>query len=311
MSIPKITIICTSYNHADYIGEALESIVFQEIPRLELFIIDNGSNDSSQKIIQEWALANEKLTPKLILRKGRINYCKSFNEALNQCTGDFIIDLAGDDALLQGHVDKAVAQLIVYPEAAVCFSDALIVKEDIEKRFYEMNRYGPPVDQIGDVYGQVIDRYCISTATMVFRASHLKAIGGYDEELVYEDFDVLCRLARRYPFCFSPHLGIKKRILPTAFAAGQYSTKNSQMLKSTLEICHKIKRQNKSKQEDTALHNRLMHETKHALGSANFEAAEGFLKLADEIKISSPRTIFFKLWLKSRVDLSRLYQWMK
>lgn len=83
MFIPKATIICTSFNHENYIREALDSIVHQMIPCLELFIIDNGSEDSSQEIIKEWAHENRILAPQLILRKERINYCKSFNEALN------------------------------------------------------------------------------------------------------------------------------------------------------------------------------------------------------------------------------------
>lgn len=212
--------------------------------------------------------------------------------------------------MLHGHVDNALALLIDYPEAVVYFSDAVILKGDTEQRFYEINKFGPPIELIGDVYIKVIDRYCINTTTMVFRATHLKAEGGYDEKLVYEDFDILCRLSRRHPFCFSPHIGIKKRITPTAFAARQYS-RNSQMLKSTLDTCRKIKEMNRSKEEDFALGRRVMHETKHALGSANFEEAEGFLCLANDLKINSFQYYFLKLWLISKMDVSRIYQLVK
>lgn len=307
----KVTVICTVYNHEAYIEEALDSVKNQTYPSIELFIIDNGSADQSKQKISDWAGENSKILPRLILREEVINYCASFNEALFQSTGEYIIDLAGDDILLPGHIEASLCLLAKYDEAAASFSDAELEDRGEISLFYEKSKFDPPTQSLGDIYINVISQYCISTVTLVFRAAHLKAIGGYDENLVYEDFDVLCRLARKHSFCFSPHVGVRKRILPNSFSANQYATRKSTMLQSTLGVCRKISEMNITENENEALYSRVMYEAFHALGSANFEVAKGFLDLASQINPRSPKLAAFKLWQKIRLDLSPIYQKMK
>jgi len=276
---PSVTVICTCYNQQEFITAALDSVVGQDWPELELFIIDNGSTDNSVEEIQQWIQKQEGLKINTIFREETINYCQSFNEALNRSKGEFVVDLSGDDVLLDQHLYHSVRELGKYPEAALSFSDVLVEEKGKTHRFYERNPFGPPVLEVGEVYEKVIYQYCISTVSMVFRAEKLKSIGGYDEELVYEDFDVLCRLARKYPFVFSDHVGVKKTIHPQAYSRQQYRFWNSKMLWSTLKVCHKIRKMNRTERENRNLRKRALHEAKHALLSANIRVGREFLKL--------------------------------
>jgi glycosyltransferase involved in cell wall biosynthesis len=279
MKSPKVTVICTCYNQEAFVEAALDSVPVQEGVEVELFIIDNGSTDRSQQLIQRWADRQEWLIPKLILRDSTINYCKSFNEALLQSSGEYVVDLSGDDVLLDLHLYNSVRQLEKYPEAALSFSDVLVEEKGKTHRFYVKNRFGPPVEEFGDVYEKVIYQYCISTVSMVFSAEKLKSIGGYDEELVYEDFDVLCRLAREYPFAYGEHVGVKKRIHANAYSRKQYRLWNSEILRSTLKVCQKIQEMNRTEEENRSLRKRALHEAKHALLSGNFAVGWEFLKM--------------------------------
>ncbi|MBS9522946.1 glycosyltransferase [Litoribacter alkaliphilus] len=278
--VPLVTVICTCYNQEAYIQSALDSVLAQKGVEVELFVIDNGSRDGSSAEIEKWLAKHPSFPPKLIFRKESINYCKSFNEALRECRGDYLVDLSGDDRLLDGHLSKSIQKLELHPTAAVSFSDALLVKGDTRYRFYDQNRFGPPIKEFGDVYLHVIHQYCISTVTMVFRTEMLKNIGGYDEELVYEDFDVLCRLARLHPFVFSDHVGVEKTLHANAYSQQQYRFRNSEMLWSTLKVCHKIHTMNQNDLENRNLKRRALHEAKHALLSANFKVGWEFFKLA-------------------------------
>lgn len=309
-SIPqsKVTVICTVYNHENFLSEALDSIRNQDYPNIELIVIDNGSNDGSRAKIDGWAKVNRDAQPILIFRDKPINYCASFNEALYISTGAFVIDLSGDDILLQGHIEASLSALKRYPSAVASFSDAEIAERDVIKRFYEANKHGPPTLSVGDVYVDVIAKYCISTVTLVFRADELKAIGGYDESLVYEDFDIICRLARKFHFCYSPHIGVRKLITKTSLSSTQYKSHNSPMLESTLQICKRIKQMNLSEEENQALYKRTMYEAFHALGSANFKVARGFLELSSEMNSRSIKIRVYQLWQKSGLNLSALYQ---
>ncbi|KEO74650.1 hypothetical protein EL17_02955 [Anditalea andensis] len=307
MSSHIVTVICTVYNHEAFVKEALDSVKDQSHTNLEIFIIDNGSQDNSRVQIEKWVMSNSELDIKVIIRDQTINYCSSFNDALFESCGAFIIDLSGDDVLLPGHIEASLVTLYKYPQAAVCFSDAEVEEADEQKKFYEMNKFGPPIHRFGYVYESVIAHYCISTVTLVFRADHLKSEGGYDGALVYEDFDILCRLSRQYPFCYNPHVGVKKRILPSSFSASQYSNRASSLLGSTLRVCQKIKQMNQTDIENLALYKRVMYEAFHALGSANFDIAKGFLDIARELLPRSLKLRIFSIWYSLAIDISSIY----
>ena len=55
-SPPKVSVLLTSYNHARYIGDAIDSVLAQTYPNLECIVIDDGSRDDSAARIRETAI---------------------------------------------------------------------------------------------------------------------------------------------------------------------------------------------------------------------------------------------------------------
>src|SRR3954465_6763136 len=53
--LPRITVVTPSFNQAAYIGETIESVLNQEYPNLEYFVVDGGSTDASVEIIKSYA----------------------------------------------------------------------------------------------------------------------------------------------------------------------------------------------------------------------------------------------------------------
>jgi glycosyltransferase involved in cell wall biosynthesis len=311
MKSPLVSIICTCYNHEEYIQEALNSVAEQNHYPIELVIIDNGSRDESVRQIHNWIQGKpQKINIKTLLHPNTLNYCRSFNLGLAIIKGKYVLDLSGDDVLLPGHVATAVKTLENHPES-VYFSNAFLEEKDKPLlTFYPVNSENKPATEVvsGDIYEQVIHRTHLCAPTLVFPTQMLRGEGGYDEGLSYEDFDIIVRTARKYNFVFNEHIGVKKRILKSSFAAQQYRVRSSVMLPSTLMVCRKIKGMNRTQQEDKALLSRLMYEAKHALASANFDVAAGFLDLAGQIGVSGFRFRLFSLWAKTKLDLSFLYK---
>jgi glycosyltransferase involved in cell wall biosynthesis len=312
---PLVTIILTSFNQELYIKDALESVRKQDYPNLELIIVDNGSNDNSPLIIKDWTEKFKLNFPvRTVFRKETTPYCASFNDAFSTAKGKYLVDLSGDDMLTHNHIPLAVQKLQDFLGSACCFSDVLLIDEKgHEKTFYKRNFKGKLKQKIrvGDIYRDLVRKYVVPSASLVFDADLLRKESGYDEGLSYEDFDIMVRLARKYPFVFSNHIGIKKRVHSKSFAASQYSARNSVMLPSTLKVCQKIKTMNRSFKENQALLQRVMFETKHALWSANFDVAEGFLVLAEELDAKGKTFWWYKKWCKKRWDFSRLYAVLK
>jgi glycosyltransferase involved in cell wall biosynthesis len=55
VSYPKISVVVVNYNLAGYLEDALRSIVDQNYPNLELIVVDGGSSDGSQAVIERFA----------------------------------------------------------------------------------------------------------------------------------------------------------------------------------------------------------------------------------------------------------------
>lgn len=92
-----LSIAMTTYNHASYIRQALDSILMQDVDfDYEIVVGDDCSPDSTQKILQEY----ERRYPgkfKLILRDENVGATKNIYDVFINCTGKYIAILEGDD----------------------------------------------------------------------------------------------------------------------------------------------------------------------------------------------------------------------
>lgn len=307
----RVTVICIAFNHEKWIEDALESVRLQSHGHIELIIVDNGSIDHTPSRIGKWVTENADRFPVEVIYKSVPEpYCQLFNEVLDQVESAFVVDLSGDDSLYADHLSLSIGRIQQEPNAAFVFSDAVILDErGREKTFYRRNASGGLLEKIleGDIYEKLIRESYISSPTVVFNTAVLKQAGGYDSALSYEDFDVQLRLARDFPVVFSDHIGVLKRKHGASLSAGQYRRYQSQMLPSTLRVCGKIREMNRSVREDAALSERILFELKHALWSANFQSAEGFVRLAKVLKVDKPVFWLYRIWLRLRIDLSWLY----
>jgi glycosyltransferase involved in cell wall biosynthesis len=59
---PSVSVIMPMYNNADYIGEALESILAQTRTDYEIIVVDDGSTDRTADIVSEYAQGDNRLT---------------------------------------------------------------------------------------------------------------------------------------------------------------------------------------------------------------------------------------------------------
>ncbi|REG83082.1 glycosyltransferase [Algoriphagus antarcticus] len=306
-----VTVICIAFNHEKWIEKALDSVLLQDYRLKELIIADNGSSDQSAGIIQEWVKKHSMELPvSANFKSESIPYCRLFNEMLNLAKGDFIVDLSGDDFLYPQHLSLSIERIRQVPNSAFVFSDADICEENGAKESYYK---GNEVDDLRErvlargFYQTLISRSYISSPTVVFRSQILKQEGGYDETLSYEDFDIQIRLTSKYPVVYSDHVGVYKRKHSHSLSANQYRRYQSEMLPSTFRVCEKIREMNESLSEDLALKERVLFELKHALWSANFDSAKGFVNLANELNAKGLEFRLYKVWLRLRLDISWLY----
>ncbi len=266
--IPWVSVICLSYNHEHFVKEAVQSVLNQTYPNVELILVDDASQDLSQQKIKEIAAKNPHI--KTLLLSSNVSNCKAFNRGLALAKGSYIIDFAADDVLLPTRVEEGVKALqAAGGEYGVHFSDAEWIGVDGQHEYFHSDKFPRKTVPQGDVYRKLIDTYFICPASTMATREVFTYLKGYDESLAYEDFDFLIRSSRKFKYVYSPAVLIKKRITPQGMSRRQF-TLFSKDATTTFKVCEKIADLNRSADEQRALRTRIMYEIKQSLRVLNF-----------------------------------------
>lgn len=113
----KVSILLAVYNGGAYIEEAIESILAQEDSNWELIIVNNGSTDNTQAIIERYAAADSRIFAFDIKEKGKN---KAYNFAFNQSSGDIICFFAADDKLATESIGKRSSVIKAKNDYSTC-----------------------------------------------------------------------------------------------------------------------------------------------------------------------------------------------
>lgn len=130
--MPKLTIVCTTYNHEKYIAQALESFVMQQANfHFEAIISDDCSTDSTQEIIREYAKKYPNII-KPILREKNLGVDANFFATYGLLSGGYVAYCEGDDYFTDPlKLQKQVDFLDANPDCSMCFHPVRLFYEDL------------------------------------------------------------------------------------------------------------------------------------------------------------------------------------
>ncbi len=140
---PLISVVMTSYNHRDYIGQAIESILGQDFNDFELIIVDDNSSDDSQSLIREYELKDKRI--RAIYRHVNFgSYVLNTNFAVSFARADYIVLAQCDDFAQPSQLRELYNARLANSQCKVVFSasnmiDSLGNKLDVDLNFRSRN----------------------------------------------------------------------------------------------------------------------------------------------------------------------------
>jgi glycosyltransferase involved in cell wall biosynthesis len=180
-TFPTISVIIPTFNGEGTIGEAIDSILAQDIPVTEIIVIDDGSNDDTAR------LAERRSELVRVIRVPNGGPSRARNRGIEEATGELIAFLDDDDAWLPG---KLAAQL------------------NVLERDQDLDLIATSWSRLSDVtlpergslsrltYYQILLYNRFQTSTVLARRSAIEEISGFDPALDgVEDWDFWLRLS--------------------------------------------------------------------------------------------------------------------
>ncbi len=122
---PRYSVLIPAYNHAEFVGEAVTSVLEDGGDLLEVIIVDDGSNDDTPAVLQSLE-TDDRVSVHTQENQGAH---AALNRLLSLAHGDFVFILNSDDAFESGRLNRLAAALEDHPDAAVACSTLRIIDD--------------------------------------------------------------------------------------------------------------------------------------------------------------------------------------
>lgn len=188
--MPKVSVIIPVFNGASFVSRAIESVLSQTLPDLELIVVDDGSTDESPQVIRSFR------DPRVLyLRQDNQGPNAAYNTGIYRARGDLLAFLDSDDWWLPRKLEAQLNRLQTAPEAGLVYCSTLKVDPngDLLKTRH------------ADTEGQVLERLLMNNdiagpSSVVVPEGVVEKVGAFDGSLRRSgDWEMWLRIAAEFP----------------------------------------------------------------------------------------------------------------
>ena len=186
----KVSIIMPVYNCEKYVGEAIESVLAQSFKDFEFIIIDDGSDDNTSQIIEEYDKTDNRI--RILRNEQNLGVVKSLNIGLRQSVGEYIARIDADDIWLPEKLEKQIIYLEKNGDIGMLATSKLNI--DADGKIRERDKY-PETYSYKDIRDNILKRNLFCHSSVIFSNNVLKKVGYYDETFINsEDYEYWMRV---------------------------------------------------------------------------------------------------------------------
>jgi glycosyltransferase involved in cell wall biosynthesis len=200
-----ISVVLPTYNRAESLRRAMDSVLGQTWSDLELIVVDDGSTDDTQHVIER--IEDQRL--RYIHYPQRRGASAARNTGLKVAKGDFIAFQDSDDQWMPEKLELQLEAFKRLPEPyGVVYTgyrkiDSLGHSRSFPTLAASLSDQAPysNLKLQGSIHPRLLRGNLIPTQTAMVRQDCFTLVGGFDDRLPrFQDWDIWLRLARRYQF---------------------------------------------------------------------------------------------------------------
>jgi amino acid adenylation domain-containing protein len=205
-----VSVIIPAYNSAQYLPEAVDSVLNQTHSGCEIIVVDDGSTDETKVVCAKYS--DEKHSTVKYVYQSNQGLPAARNKGVEASSGQYLVFLDSDDCLLPSAVEIGLQAMQERPEAGFVFGRYLyqLVRADGTFSTESTFENQPPIASYATI---LADRHRTQCACGMFRREVFEAVGGYNRELwALEDIDLLLRIAQSFPIYYHQQVVSEYRI---------------------------------------------------------------------------------------------------
>ncbi len=183
---PTFSAIVAAYQAAEFMADAIDSLLAQTLPPTEIIVCDDGSTDNLAEALAPYG------DLLLLLRKENGGEASAKNAAARASSGEFVAILDADDVYLPDRLEALSELSVRRPDLDILTADCFVV---VDGRIVR-NCYGGDYRfEVDDQRRGILERNFIGPGHMAVRREALLAIGGFDEAFRHAtDWDCWIRM---------------------------------------------------------------------------------------------------------------------
>jgi glycosyltransferase involved in cell wall biosynthesis len=188
---PRVSVIVTAYNLAQYLPAALDSALAQEPPGgpIQIIVVDDGSTDNTWEVLAAYADCVE------VIRQENGGLVKAVDTGLAAVRGEYVALLDADDEWPRDRLRRHVEILEANPQAGLVHGDMEVI--DADGKTLHPSFFAWKQEKLAD--GRVLARLAkdnfVSGGACTFRASLMPAIRPISSEAAYPDWWIATNIA--------------------------------------------------------------------------------------------------------------------
>lgn len=184
-----VSVLIPSYNHAPFVERTLRSVFRQTLAPKKLIVIDDGSKDESNAVIER-VLRDCPFDSEFVTRANR-GLSATLNEGFAKTDDEFFAYLGSDDVWLPTFLEQRVALLQKRPNAVLAFGHAFLIDEN-DYIIDCTDAWTTFAD--GDMLPHLLRGMIFSSPSVVYRRDALKK-HAWNEDSILEDYELYLKLS--------------------------------------------------------------------------------------------------------------------